>query len=411
MTETSREQTQSMVRILFVDDDPDSLENLRQTLEVMRDTWAMDFAASGAEAILQVHKNAYDVVVTDNLAGSISGLEVLSKFTERQPQGIRFILSGEPTKESSVQLAGSVHQQLLKPCEPGELRDAVHRAVGLRDVLTNSRLQSLVSRMQALPSMPSVYLDLVDELRREDPSPEAIGRIISQDMGMCAKMLQLVNSAFFGLLQPVTKPEEAVMYLGLDTVKALVFSLQIFALFGRDPSLEVAIDQLWKHSWRTGKIAQRLSSLECPDKPDMGDQAMTCGLLHDVGKLVLRTGLGAQYRGVLALTESKHIPIREAELEVFGSTHAEVGAYLLGLWGLPNPIVEAVAFHHQPVDGPDAPFNLVIAVHVANLLDHEMSSQSGPVRPEDLEYLTKVGLAERYAEWRRVISEVSRIRR
>ena len=400
-----------MVRILFVDDDPDSLQVLRQMLAVMRDTWEMDFAATGTEAIDLVQINSYDAVVTDNLSGSISGLAVLAKFTERQPQGIRFILSGEPTRESSVQLAGSVHQQLLKPCDPGELRDAVHRAVGLRDLLTNPRLQSLVSRMQALPSMPSVYLDLVDELRREDPSPEAIGRIISHDMGMCAKMLQLVNSAFFGLMQPVTKPEEAVMFLGLDTVKSLVFSLQIFALFGRDPSLEAAIDQLWKHSWRTGKIAQRLCFLECPDKPDMGDQAMTCGLLHDVGKLVLRTGLGAQYRGVIALTETRPLSIREAELEIFGSTHAEVGAYLLGLWGLPNPIVEAVAFHHQPVDGPNSPFTLITAVHAANLLDHEMSGQPGPVRPEDLEYLTRVGLADRYAEWRRVVSEVSRIRR
>ncbi|MBC8002306.1 MAG: HDOD domain-containing protein [Opitutaceae bacterium] len=400
-----------MVRILLVDDDPDSLQNLRQVLEVMRDTWTMDFAANGPEAIGLVQNNTYDIVVTDNLSGSISGLEVLAKFTERQPEGIRFMLSGEPTKESSVHLAGSVHQQLLKPCDPGELRDAVLRAIGLRDVLTNSRLQSLVSRMQALPSMPSVYLDLVDELRREDPSPEAIGRIISRDMGMCAKMLQLVNSAFFGLLQPVTKPEEAVMFLGLDTVKALVFSLQIFALFGRDPSLEAAIDQLWKHSWRTGKIAQRLCGIESPDKGDQADQAMTCGLLHDVGKLVLRTGLGAQYRGVLALTETKKISVREAELEVFGSSHAEVGAYLLGLWGLPNPIVEAVAFHHQPVDGPNSPFNLVIAIHAANLLDHEMSGQAGPVRPEDLEYLTRMGLAERYVEWRRIISEVSRVRR
>ena len=400
-----------MVRILFVDDDSDSLQNLRQVLEVMRDSWAMDFAASGPEAIGLIQTNAYDVVVTDNLSGSISGLEVLAKFTERQPEGIRFMLSGEPTKESSVQLAGSVHQQLLKPCEPGELRDAVLRAIGLRDVLTNPRLKSLVSRMQALPSMPSVYLDLVDELRRDDPSPEAIGRIISRDMGMCAKMLQLVNSAFFGLLQPVTKPEEAVMFLGLDTVKSLVFSLQIFALFGRDPSLEAAIDQLWKHSWRTGKIAQRLCILEHPDKPELADQAMTCGLLHDVGKLVLRTGLGAQYRGVIALTETKQISVREAELEVFGSSHAEVGAYLLGLWGLPNPVVEAVAFHHQPVDGPGSSFSLVIAVHVANLLDHEFSGQAGPVRPQDLEYLTTVGLAERYVEWRRVISEISRVRR
>ena len=194
-------------------------------------------------------------------------------------------------------MVGSAHQYLSKPCEPTVLRDTVVRAFVLRNIIADEKLKKIVSQIQTLPTVPSLYLEMLKELRSDDPSVVHLGHLISQDLGMCAKMLQLVNSAFFGLSQNISNPGEAIIYLGVNTVKNVVLSLQVFSGF-ESKVKNFPLDRLWSHSWATGNLAKTLAETENLDAQAV-DQAFIAGLLHDVGKLILASSMPDRYCGIV----------------------------------------------------------------------------------------------------------------
>ena len=221
----------SMKRILFVDDDPEFLQGLQHMLHDMREEWQMDFVPDGKTAWAKVVKQPVDVLVADLSMPGMDGPELLTKVMNRDPHTVRILLAEQTDREPVLRLFGLAHQYLPKPCERNLLHETISRTLALRELLANDQVKRLTSQMLSLPSMPDLYLQLLEELRREDPSMPALVKIISQDIGMCTKILQLVNSAFFGLQQPIANLGEAVLYLGLETIKGLVLSLQIFSLF------------------------------------------------------------------------------------------------------------------------------------------------------------------------------------
>jgi HD-like signal output (HDOD) protein len=390
-----------MNRILCVDNNPDELALLRRMLGRMKGDWIIECADTGPQALQKMFESPFDVVVSNFHMPKMNGAELLEQVMKRFPQTVRIMLSGYFDWTATPRLMNAAHQYLCKPCDLAELQETISRALFLRDVLNNKQLQRVVSQVQCLPSMPSLYIELVDELNHPQPSTQQIAEIISQDLGMCAKMMQLVNSAYFGLPQRVADPKESVLYLGLETVKALVLSLQIFSSFDRTKVDERFFDGLWNHCWSTGNLAKWISLQETSDN-FLVDQAFLAGLLHDVGKLVLITGLPNQFRAALALQQEKQSTNCQAEQEIFGCTHAEVGAYLLGLWGLPNPIVEAVALHHRPADCSGQNFSTVSAVHIANAIEHKLKPPLvGNCSVEiDSDYISRLGLTERLSSWR-----------
>ena len=230
---------------------------------------------------------------------------------------------------------------------------------------------------------------------------EQIGEIISHDIGMTSKILQLVNSAFFGLPQPISSPGDAVMYLGLSTVRALVLSLQVFSQFKNPQLAGFSLEALANHCWTTAVLARRIARAESGDTKMM-DQCFLAGLLHDIGRIILADGLPEQYARVWHEAREKHLPVWQAEQSEFGATHADVGAYLLGLWGLPNPVVEAVALQHSPALCVTTGFSPLAAVHVASAFAHEKEGSPTELIHIEMDYLTKLGLADRIADWREV---------
>jgi HD-like signal output (HDOD) protein len=252
--------------------------------------------------------------------------------------------------------------------------------------------------MQTLPSLPTLYLEVLDAIQDPHGSLERVGDIISRDISMTAKMLQLVNSAFFGLRRHVSSPGEAVKLLGLDTIKALVLSMQIFSHFDQKQEGAFALDVLWQHSLATSTCAKRIAQDQQSDR-HVVDHAFMAGLLHDVGKLVLAANLPDLYSATLVQAQTHGTTVWEAERALLGTTHAEVGAYLLGLWGLPDPIVETLAFHHCPSACPDQRFSPLTAVHIANALVD--STEAGDTHAAlDSAYVAQLGLSERLPTWR-----------
>jgi HD-like signal output (HDOD) protein len=252
--------------------------------------------------------------------------------------------------------------------------------------------------MQTLPSLPTLYVEVMDAVHAPNGSLAQVGKIIERDIGMAAKLLQLVNSAFFSLRRHIASPTQAVNLLGLETVAGLILSSHIFACCDQATMAPLALDALWSHSMATAVCARTIARAE-HGEPQMVEDAFMAGLLHDAGKLVFAANLPQRYGQARTLAQAQGMAECEAERAVLGATHAEVGAYLLGLWGLPHPIVEALAFHHCPSAGVGRTFSPLTAVHVANALVHEGNTADAAV-PVDLEYLAALGLGERLAGWR-----------
>jgi HD-like signal output (HDOD) protein len=392
-------------RVLFVDDEPNLLMGLQRSLRPMRAEWEMEFVASGEEALQAMAGRQFDMVVTDMRMPGMTGAELLEKIQQESPQTIRIILSGQSDRESIVRSSASAHQFLSKPCDPEQLKSLLTRTIALTNLLQNASLKKLVSQLKCVPSLPSIYHDITRELRSESPSPSRIGGMIARDIGMTAKLLQTVNSAVYGMRTEISEPEQAVLLLGLDTIHAMVLSLSIFSVINPAVFSADEAERLWEHSVATSKISRCIAKAE-GIRGHALDPYQSAGLLHDVGKLVIASADPLSYRSILEISSSTGTRPWLVEREVLGCSHAEVGAYLLGIWGLPASIVEAVAWHHHPSESPVTEFSPLAAVHVASILHSRMHPEHEHGSPSlDQEFLERIGLAERQEIWMEVCSE------
>ena len=384
-----------MKRILFVDDEPNVLGGLRRMLHPLRNQWQMVFAGGGREALERFEESPFDILVTDARMPEMSGAELLEEVGKRYPQTIRIVLSGTTELDLTLRTAALAHQYLCKPCDAATLRSTLERACSVREMLEDATLKRLIAGIQKLPSLPSVYFKLNAALASEDVSAKEIADVISQDMAMTAKVLQMVNSALFGVRRDITGVAQAVTFLGIETVKSLALSAMAFSQFS-DPALARVAGRLAEHSLRVGILAREMAkswNFPCVS----ADDCFVAGLLHDIGKLILADNRPSEFQDALRKTGQDGLNAAAAEAQVFGSRHAEVGAYLFWLWGLPDCVTEAVALHHKPEGFRGA----VMAVHVADALVNNQDS------PElDLAALADAGLTEQLPRWQRLQSEL-----
>ena len=362
--------------------------------------WVVSTVHDGSEALALLDKCSFDLVIASMQMPGMSGLDLLRATMIRHPQTVRVLLLDHPEPELMLGAVGIAHQYLVKPCAPDDLLSTVCRLLALDQFFTSDPLRRVVARIQQLPSPPTIYFRLMRELARTDATTDAVGNIIAQDASLTAKLLQLANSAFFALPQPVMSVPEAVQVIGFNLVKSLSLSLGLYASLNAEAVGENNSDRLYLHSLATGLLAQKILSDEGADSATV-DAAFTAGVLHDTGKLVLAATLPDLYRQALQLASDEMIPQWQAEANVFGVSHAEVGAYLLGLWGLPPAIVEAVAWHHQPRHREPPVFGALAAVHIADYLQsrHLPASRRPLVVRIDEPYMLALQLLERIEGW------------
>ena len=394
-----------MRRVMFVDDAPEILQHLRRLLAPMQAEWDMQFFPSATQALSALQQQPCDVVVSDMTMPEMDGAKFLAEVRKTWPQTIRIILSGDQSPYNYVRSASIAHRFLQKPFDTATLKSTIEQAETLRTVLGNPALRSLVSEIKTLPSLPSIYQDLMQEMQAPQASLKKAARIVAKDLGMVTKILQLVNSAFFGLRTHVSDPEQAVALLGFDTIKSLVLSSQVFAQFDQTELPSFSLDELWRHAILTGTFARRIAKEEGLNQQAV-DEAFTAALLHDVGVLVLAANRPSEYARVIDLVRTTSMSDWSAEREVFGADHAHVGAYLLGIWGLSDGIVETVAFHHHPGDYLAAGFGTVTAVHVANAVA-EAQGHADCVDENigvDKAYFDRENLSPRLSRWRELCS-------
>jgi putative nucleotidyltransferase with HDIG domain len=395
------------MRILFVDDEEMVLRMLRLAVASMQGQWEASFAASGPEALDSLARQPADIVVSDMRMPGMNGAQLLNEVFRLHPETFRVILTGFVEQERVMETVGTAHQFLSKPIQLDALKELFRRADSLRQRLENRQTRLLISQTGCLPTVPDIYFKILNALQEPDCPAERIADIAATDPGLTSKLLQLVNSAFFGFASPVSSPKEAVMILGTGTIRSLALTCRLFSAFKLDASSALTLDQVWNHSCRVARMAEHIARLEHSNHAII-EQAFTAGLLHDLGKLILAQAIGPDYAALVRQAQREKCVLGELEKKVLGTSHAEIGASLLQLWGLPSPLVEAVLYHEAPEDGAPDGFSALIAVHVANVLDHEAhnGSSDGAPRIVDSACLHRLNLKERFEKWRELSDDM-----
>lgn len=394
-------------RILFVDDDPQLLKSIRRMLWNTQDAWELAFAGSAEAALDQLARERHDVIVADMRMPGMDGRHLLKEVRRLYPWMLRIVLSGDSNQGHILRSVAVAHQFLTKPVPAGQLLDVIGRGCKLRDMILSEQVKSLIGRIDALPAMPATFTRLLDSLEDEFVPLEAIAQLIGKDVGLSADVLKLVNSSFFGPRVHVRDLSQAVTLLGLATIRGLVVGVRLLKAFDASKVPGLDFQQLWNHSLGVARMARRIALLEGLPAAQQ-EECFIAGLLHDLGKYVLADRNTAEFRALVEKARAENLTLSQAEALGAATGHAQAGAYLLGLWGLPDTILEAVAFHHAPSELGLTAFSAVTAVHAANTLEHEFVRINPGYAPHPLDqgHLQALGLADRLDTWRQACREV-----
>ncbi|HTD74857.1 MAG TPA: response regulator [Steroidobacteraceae bacterium] len=378
------------IRIVFVDDEVNILQAMQRAFRSMREEWTMEFASSAAAALESLARAPADVIVSDMRMPGMDGWQLLAEVKKLYPQTVRLVLSGHADPSSVMRAVGTAQLYLAKPCESGALKAAIVQTQMLRQLLSSDRLALLVGEIGMLPSVPTAFQEILTCLQNPAASLADAAQIIGRDVAMTANIMKLVNSAFFGSRRPITTTDRAVAYLGMDTLGALVLGHSVFQSGVATGIAGFSLEGLWQHSLQVGAAARAIAFSE-DFSAAKADEAFLAGVLHDVGKVVFATKAAA-------LSNDTDAVNLVAQMEAH---HAEVGAYLLGLWGFPNSIVEAVAFHHTPDQASEKGLNLAGIVHIADRLVHLRSENRSGSMDTGVQagFLEAVGLEHCLPKW------------
>ncbi|MCF7707350.1 MAG: HDOD domain-containing protein [Verrucomicrobia bacterium] len=390
-------------KILFVDDDADVLNVLGLMFQTLEDNWDVSLAGSGREALEILDTKPIDVVVSDMVMPGMNGAQLLNHVMKRHPNTIRIILSGYADMDLVLRCVGVTHQYLSKPFDLKVLLTTIKRIEHLNSLLNGGEIRVLASKLSHLPTIPKIYNEIVHALESPECPIDHIGKIIKKDPSLSSKILQILNSAFFGAPRESSNIMEAVQTLGLTQIRTLALTVPIFSAFDEETMRMFKLDILWEHSLKTGCLARKIMANEGANQITV-EQAFTAGLLHDVGKLIFAQNVPNIYYHTLKSAATNHLTMEKAENNDFHISHAEAGAYLLGIWGLPMPIVEAVAFHHRPSNVSETVLSPLTAVHAANVIRHEIANSANGAKPKfDMEYLSSLNIESHVSTWRSLV--------
>lgn len=388
-------------RVLIADADTKVAEDFRQALGP---SWVVVAAPQAAAALAEMQKEPCDVVVADLDLPDLTGDAVLDLIRIAHPTTIRFLAASESQKDRAMCHVAGGCQYLAKPFDTATLKTTIERCLAADLCIVNNSMRELIGRIRAFPTIPSLYLEVVNALNDPAATTAEVGAIVAKDMAMTTQLLQMLNSAYFSLPRTVTEPAEAVGLLGFETVKSLVMSVKLRSQYDKVKPVYFSIDNVWRHSTNVARLAKELTLLESGDT-SLAASAYTAGLLHDLGKIILAANFDGQYSGAHAIARKNQLPLCEVETDIFGANHGPIAAYLFGLWGMPAAVIEAASLHHYPSRSADRTFNALTAVHVANAFEREINSDPDglPAPQIDMSYLQEMGLENRVPDWRRAL--------
>ena len=337
---------ESQATVYFIDDQSQVLNALRRALRSRLKGWTMIFEASPRQALDQMAKAFPWVVLVEKKMPEMDGADFLKQVKINYPDAVRVILSADISDDTVVQSAGIAHLLLPKPFELDEIVEVIERAVCLRTFQLDDKLRAEMGQVDNLPLLPANYQALVQYLDSvEEPDPAKVDTLLSHDVAVLSKILQLANSAFFCAVNPVYSAREAVIRLGYDLVRKLVLCFSIYTASG-DTDLN---SQLLRNSERVAEKCIELASFARLPKAQR-ERAYFTGLLHNIGALVIS---GREVNASFEL----------------------VGSFLLRLWGFEQLIVDALRYQSNP-EVSDSDDVVLYQLHIAKaLVDAENNNQ------------------------------------
>jgi HD-like signal output (HDOD) protein len=392
MTETAAAKR----RILFVDDEPHVLEGLRNQMRKQRQVWEMLFATSGKAALEELARAPVDVIVSDMRMPVMDGAELLGHVRDLYPETARIVLSGHAEREAIARVVSVAHQFMSKPTDANTVRIVIERTCRFQALMIDEGIRRVVGALDQLPSLPDTYLQLVRATEDPEVAIADIARIVEGDLAMSLKVLQLVNSAYFGLPQKTESIARAVTYLGVENLKGLVVAVHVFNSNNFPVIAGLSPVRMRDEALLTANLARQIVR-----DPKLADAAFAAGIMHDVGHIVLARDPTKRYGEVWSAAHTSGEPIGITEMRELGVTHGIVGAYLLGIWGLPFILAETVAFHDIPSSVTEGNLEILAAVHLADGVVAAAFGKRDPLAAGDIDapFLKKLGLLGDVPKW------------
>ena len=385
------------LRVLSLEPDREVVANFLN--EVSPRGWELSHAADAKTALEVARKQPVDVALLNASTPETNVIDLAGDLTQIHPKLVTFILSDDPEAAQQAYSTGR-YQFFPKLEDPGPLITAVERMGSLVSWLTNNTTIELVAGIHSLPNIPSNYQGVIRVINSPNSSIQDIGDAMEKDMAMTSRVLQVANSAYYGFSKSITSSTQAALLIGVETLKSLVRYTHVLNNFPHTPASTAIFDRVWRHSINVAAVARKITMLHTKDE-NLAEEAFTAGLLHDIGKLVLISIKPDEYRAVIRQSGENKTLLHVLERVKLGTTHAETGAYLLSLWGIPFTILEAVAWHHYPSSSNLRDFSPLTAVHVANVAEHRRQDieEVKAIPPLDEGYLASIGVADRVKEW------------
>jgi HD-like signal output (HDOD) protein len=386
-------------RILFVDDEPIMQEFYRMVGSLLGPEYEVHSVSSGKAALTFLQQNSADVIISDLVMTEMNGQELMAAVGREYPDMMRIVISAHEDQLTVAQSLMFAHRYFTKPFNLKNLAGALQRICQLKHHVGSEKLKRVISGLGALPTPPKIYQRLSRAVNSPYSTMDEIGEIVQEDAGLTLKLLQISNSAYFGIPRKVVTPAEAVQIVGLEILRALVLCIHAFKFYQDKNFKSISASELWDHSLRTASAARKLARYE--NLPESAcEETFVSGLLHDIGKLVLAANADNDYRMVVERSLREGTPVDQVEWEYFGATHAQIGAYLLGLWGLPEPVVSNVELHHSlQLTVTSTGFTPAAAIHVAQFLERTPNR----ISQLDTRFLKQLGVENRISDWERVL--------
>jgi HD-like signal output (HDOD) protein len=384
-----------MRRILLIDAAPAPAAQLQQTLLQLRPQWETIIANSATAALAALAQRRFDAVVCDIGTPALDGPQLLTQVRDRYPNLVRLCLSDNLDDDAFLRAVPVTHQFLSKPCNVDSLSEVLERICSLRDILRSGAIHELIDNLKALPATPQTLQALSEAIARPNSHAADITQIVSNDTALSVKILQLANSAFYRRGAPVTSIQAAISYAGLEMIKSLALSACVFSALDASPAAIRRLHDLQGRSLRKAHFARMLLR-----DSRHADEAFTAALLLDIGQAVLALSAPEKFEQMIELARATGRSWHEVEAEVFGAAHPEVGAYLLGLWGVPLDLIEAVAFHHTPSKVQHAHTSVLAAVHVADAVVDATADRPARLQDRlDAGFIARTGVSRCLSAW------------
>ena len=376
--------------IVFVDDDKSVLDGLRRMLRGYRKQWRIYFCLSAKEALEVFKEKHVDVIISDMRMPFMDGVQLLHKIRSMSPYTIRIALSGYENKDMTLESIQVVHQFIAKPCDKESISAVIERAISLPSTLCDERVKAVLGKIDTLPSLPTVYTEMIKEVKSDNFSLQNIGKIVSKDVAVSTNLLKIVNSSFFGFASHVDSAAQAVSILGMDTVENLVLFTSVFS---SDRNNTSNVDELYRLNafcLNVGLLAAKLADVtDLPDKQK--GYCQIAGMMTCLGRLVME-----EYSAELS---------DDGRIE---TDYAQMSSYILGMWGLPLDVVDAVRWHQKPSEsGLESPSPLTV-VHVAYAMikSTESGDEAGLASEYlDIDYLLSVVHKNDLEKWLKIGAE------